>query len=64
MRRGYTEEGLVSFLSDRLERLKMPAAYRVVEAIPRNRMQKIDRRAIRPLWESEQAAGETKPERT
>lgn len=64
VRRGYTEEGLVSFLSDRLERLKMPAAYRVVEAIPRNRMQKIDRRAIRTLWESEQAAGETKPERT
>ena len=64
VRRGYTEEGLVSFLSDRLERLKMPAAYRVVEAIPRNRMQKIDRRAIRTLWESEQAAGETKTERT
>ncbi|MDO4619775.1 MAG: class I adenylate-forming enzyme family protein [Lachnospiraceae bacterium] len=51
VREGYSEEELVLYLSERMERIKLPHHYCVVEAIPRNRMQKIDRKAIRVLWQ-------------
>jgi long-chain acyl-CoA synthetase len=50
------EAALASFLATRLERHKLPVAYLQVDEIPRNRMQKIDRRALRALWESRDAA--------
>ena len=34
-----------------MERYKLPQHYVVVEALPRNRMGKIDRKALRKLWE-------------
>lgn len=49
---GFTVGGLQTFLASRMERYKLPQHYVVVEALPRNRMGKIDRKAIRSLWES------------
>lgn len=50
---GFTESGLQSYLAEKMERYKLPQYYVVVEALPRNRMGKIDRKAIRKLWESQ-----------
>ena len=50
---GFTESGLQSYLAEKMERYKLPQHYVVVEALPRNRMGKIDRKAIRKLWESQ-----------
>ena len=48
----YTEEGLIKFLSDKLERYKIPKRFIVTDAIPRNRMQKIDRKELLSMWEN------------
>ena len=39
-------------MSVRMEKAMLPQTIPVVEEIPRNRMQKIDRRALRHLWEN------------
>ncbi len=44
------EEGLKTFLAGRMERFKQPAAFMIVESLPRNRMQKPDRKAMKLLW--------------
>lgn len=49
---GFTEAGMQSFLAERMERYKVPAYYMVVQEIPRNRMQKVDRKALKLLWEN------------
>lgn len=48
----FTESGLQNFLAERLERYKIPAHYVLVQEIPKNRMQKIDRKALKALWEN------------
>lgn len=48
----FTEAGMQSFLAERMERYKLPARYVLVQELPRNRMQKIDRKALRALWEN------------
>lgn len=48
----YSGEDLKSFLAGRMERYKLPSRYISVQKIPRNRMQKIDRRALAAMWES------------
>lgn len=50
---GFTENGLQAFLAEKMERYKLPQHYVLVEALPRNRMGKIDRKAIRSLWEQQ-----------
>ena len=47
---GYTEADLRKYLASRMERFKIPHAFVEVDALPRNAMQKIDRKAIRRLW--------------
>ncbi len=47
---GYTEEGLKNYLAGKMERYKMPQEYVLVDALPRNRMEKIDRKAMRAMW--------------
>lgn len=49
---GYTEEGLVKFLSENMERYKIPRKFIVIEAIPRNHMQKVDRKELKVIWEN------------
>lgn len=48
---GYSEDDLQAFLKGRMERYKVPAKYISVQEIPRNRMQKIDRKKLREMWE-------------
>ena len=47
----YDEEDLIRFLSSRLESFKIPQQIFRVGEIPRNRMKKLDRKAVRRLWE-------------
>lgn len=47
----YSPEGLGTFLSGKLERYKLPAHYISVQKLPRNQMQKVDRKALRAMWE-------------
>lgn len=49
---GYKEEELRKFLAERLERYKLPGKYAAVDSLPRNRMQKLDRRALKQQWEN------------
>lgn len=48
----YTEEGLVKFLSENLERYKIPKKFMITDVMPRNRMQKVDRKELRSMWEN------------
>ena len=48
---GYEEDNLKQFLSQRMERYKIPQCFRYIEKLPRNRMQKVDYKAIRDEWE-------------
>ncbi len=47
----FLEEDMRRYLSDHLERYKLPQHYIVVSEIPRNRMQKLDRKALVQMWE-------------
>lgn len=48
----FDEDACNEQLQQRLERYKMPRAFVRVEELPRNRMMKIDRFALRNLWDS------------
>ncbi|MCR5546904.1 MAG: acyl--CoA ligase [Lachnospiraceae bacterium] len=43
---GYEEEELIRFLSKKLERFKLPAAYIYLDELPRNTMAKIDKKQL------------------
>lgn len=53
---GYAEEELHKFIASKAERYKLPQRYVLLEELPRNRMQKIDRRQLKKIWENQ---GET-----
>ncbi len=46
----YSQEELHTYLASRLERYKLPAQYVPIQELPRNRMQKIDRKALKKMW--------------
>ncbi len=48
----YQEEEFVKFLSTKMERYKLPQRYIKIQNIPRNRMQKVDRKALYSMWEN------------
>jgi long-chain acyl-CoA synthetase len=52
-------EEVREFLASRLERYKRPSYIIRVNEIPRNRMQKLDRKAVRKLWEERQLQGDS-----
>lgn len=52
---GYKEEELQKYLIGRMERYKMPHKYVVVDTLPRNRMQKLDRKELRRMWENQES---------
>ncbi len=52
-RSNYTEEELRKFIASRVERYKLPQRYVLVDKLPRNRMQKIDRNKLKDLWENQ-----------
>lgn len=47
----YSDNGIRTFLSQRLERYKLPVHYLPLKELPRNRMQKLDRKAMRSIWD-------------
>ncbi len=47
----YSEEDLKAFLAHKLERYKLPAKYLLLSELPRNRMQKVDRKELKNIWE-------------
>ncbi|MCD7765581.1 MAG: AMP-binding protein [Lachnospiraceae bacterium] len=47
----FSEKELQKFLAGRMERYKLPQKYILLNELPRNRMGKIDRKAIRELYE-------------
>lgn len=47
----YAQEDLHTYLAGRLERYKLPMQYVSIQTLPRNRMQKIDRKALKEMWE-------------
>lgn len=49
---GFDKNELLRFLAMRLERYKLPHEIITIEGVPRNRMQKIDRKAAKRLWEN------------
>ncbi len=50
---GYAEEELHKFIASKAERYKLPQRYVILEELPRNRMQKIDRKELRRIWENQ-----------
>ncbi len=47
---GFSGSELTKFLAERLERYKLPKRYVLVETLPRNHMQKLDRKKIQQMW--------------
>ena len=45
-------EDIKKFLSERTERYKIPAEFRFIDKLPRNRMKKVDYREIKKMYES------------
>lgn len=46
----FRKDLLTRFLSERLERYKLPKCVILLYQLPRNRMQKVDRKALKELW--------------
>lgn len=50
---GYSEEEFSKFLGEKLERYKLPQKYIIISELPRNRMKKLDRKALYKLWKAQ-----------
>ena len=50
---GYAEDALVKFFLAKGERYKLPKKFIQIEALPRNKMQKVDRGALKKLWDNQ-----------
>lgn len=49
---GFDDKELISYLSKRLEQFKLPKEIIHVDSLPRNSMQKIDKRLLKKMWET------------
>lgn len=47
----FEKEELVKYLAKRLEKYKLPQRYVVIGELPRNRMKKLDRKALLRMWQ-------------
>lgn len=50
---GYSENELKQFMSNRLEQYKVPTKIIPIQALPRNNMKKLDRKALKNIWDSQ-----------
>jgi len=48
---GYSETEFQKYLAMKMERYKLPKQYLQLEVLPRNKMQKIDRKELKRMWE-------------
>ena len=55
----FSAEDLIHFLTGKMESYKLPKEIIRVNEIPRNRMKKLDRKAVRKLWEQRNVSDET-----
>lgn len=58
---GYEEGAFVRYLQEKLEKYKLPQQIIPVEALPRNAMQKVNRRALREIFEHREEASLLNP---
>lgn len=49
----FEEKALVKFLAEKLEKYKLPQRYLLIDELPRNRMKKLDRKALYRMWEED-----------
>lgn len=49
----FDEAEVIRYLDTRLEKYKMPHRYVQIEELPRNRMQKLDRKALLAIWQEQ-----------
>lgn len=49
----YSSEDIHTYLAEHMERYKLPKYYIQLQDLPRNRMQKIDRKALRKIWDEQ-----------
>lgn len=54
----FDEDGLLQYLSERIERFKLPQVCILLEELPRNRMQKLDRRMLRTIYKEKMESGQ------
>lgn len=47
----YSQEEMHTYLAQRMERYKLPMHYVPVQELPKNRMQKLDRKTLKKMWE-------------
>lgn len=52
----FEEKELLKFLAAKMEKYKLPQSCVLIDELPRNRMKKLDRKALHRLWESQGAA--------
>lgn len=50
---GYDEKEFKKYLAEKMERYKIPYKCILLDELPRNRMQKIDRKELRKIWSSQ-----------
>ena len=50
-KRSFEDKDLTRFLSGRMEKYKLPAHYVRIPELPRNAMKKVNRRALREIWD-------------
>ena len=49
---GYSEDELHKFIASKAERYKLPQRYVALDELPCNRMQKIDRKVLKKIWDN------------
>ncbi len=54
----FNEDGLQQYLSERIERFKLPQVCILLEELPRNRMQKLDRCMLRTIYKEKMESGQ------
>lgn len=54
----FDQKRVLEFMSKRLEQYKLPKKFVTVNSLPRNRMQKLDRRKLKEMWENGQSGME------
>lgn len=50
----FHEKEFIKFLSEKMERFKIPQKIVTIQKLPRNRMQKIDRKELHRMWEKQE----------
>ncbi len=58
----FDEDGMLQYLSGRIERFKLPQVCILLEELPRNRMQKLDRRMLRTIYKERMENGQANKE--